>query len=374
MSRIDRRSLLVGAASAGLMFACPMARSDEPGLRQLAASKGMVFGSLIHQAPPPEGVGYVMTDPAYAQMAIRECGLYVSTSVFWKRVAPTPTAMNFSSAKLALDWAEAHGMAFRGHTLVWHYQTPDWFEMIPDRAAAARALQEHIRATCANFAGKVLSWDVVNEAILTEGGVEGLRKNVFFEKIGPEYLDIAFHAAREADPKALLTLNDNNVEYATAFQLVRRRALLAVVDGLLRRGTPIDAIGIQSHLSTAIAGKLDQNSLASFLKEISDRNLKIMVTEMDAIDVGSPSDIAARDTQVASLFKRYLDVVVDNRATIAIATWGLSDKESWIARGDLKDFRRSDGLPPRPLPFDDHYRPKKAYYAIAGALHAAPNR
>jgi endo-1,4-beta-xylanase len=185
---------------------------------------------------------------------------------------------------------------------------------------------------------------------------------------------LPFHAAREADPKALLTLNDNNVEYATAFQLVRRRALLAVIDGLLRRGAPIDAIGIQSHLSTAIADKLDQNSLASFLKEISDRNLKIMVTEMDAIDVGSPSDIAARDMQVASLFKRYLDVVVDNRATTAVATWGLSDKESWITRGDLKDFRRSDGLPPRPLPFDDLYRPKKAYYAIAGALHAAPNR
>jgi endo-1,4-beta-xylanase len=77
---------------------------------------------------------------------------------------------------------------------------------------------------------------------------------------------------------------------------------------------------------------------------------------------------------VASLYKRYLDVVLDNRATIAVITWGLSDRESWITRGDEKGFRRADGLPPRPLPFDDQYRPKKAYEAIAEALRAAPAR
>ena len=111
---------------------------------------------------------------------------------------------------------------------------------------------------------------------------------------------------------------------------------MACCDG----GPRIDAIGIQSHLSTAIAHKLDQNSLASFLREISDRSLKIMVTEMDAIDVGSPSDIATRDTQVASLFKRYLDVIMDDSGY---------NRRRYLGperQGKLDYPRRSEGLPP----------------------------
>ena len=99
-----------------------------------------------------------------------------------------------------------------------------------------------------------------------------------------------------------------------------------------------------------------------------------MVTEMDVVDRSAPSDIAARDAQVAAVYKRFLDAALDNPALIAVMTWGLTDKESWIVRGDLKNFIRSDGLKPRPLPFDDDYRPKPAYDAIANALRAAPVR
>jgi glycosyl hydrolase family 10 len=71
--------------------------------------------------------------------------------------------------------------------------------------------------------------------------------------------------------------------------------------------------------------------------------------------------MATRNDDVARLYRRYLDVVLVNKATIAVITWGFTDRESWITRGDLKDFLRSDGLPPHPLPFDDQYRPKRAY-------------
>src|SRR5262249_42710097 len=158
---------------------------------------------------PGMKVGYVATDAAYARMVTRECGLYVSASLFWELIAPTPTATNFSSAESADAWARAHGMSFRGVPLVWHYRTPSWFKALPNRAAMIQALRAHIHGTCAHFAGRVHSWDVVNEAILTKGGINGLRKNVFLDKIGPEYLDIAFRTAREADPRALLVLNEN---------------------------------------------------------------------------------------------------------------------------------------------------------------------
>ena len=265
-------------------------------------------------------------------------------------------------------------MAFRGVPLVWHHQTPSWFKSLPDRAAVIQALRAHIHGTCAHFAGKVQSWDVVNEAILTKGGINGLRKNVFLEKIGPEYLDIAFRTAREADPRALLVLNEYGIEYNSPGSLERRRALLAVVDGFKRRNTPIDAIGIQSHLETKSLDRIDQASVAGFLKEISDRGLKVMITEMDVVDRSAPGDIPQRDAQVAAVYKRYLDAALDNPALIAVITWGLTDRESWIVRGDVKNFKRNDGLPARPLPFDDEYRPKKAYLAIAESLRAAPIR
>src|SRR4029077_14516764 len=91
----------------------------------------------------------------------------------------------------------------------------------------------------------------------------------------------AFHAAREADNKALLALNEPAVEYDYPGSRQRRRLLLDVIDGFKRRNTPIDAIGIQSHLATGGSAHLDDRSLADFLKEVSDRGLRILVTELD---------------------------------------------------------------------------------------------
>lgn len=150
--------------------------------------------------------------------------------------------------------------------------------------------------------------------------------------------------------------------------------MLDIVDGFRRRNTPIDVIGLQSHLATEYNWKLYDRGLADFLKEISDRGLKIMVTELDVVDRGSPSGIPARDAEVAALYRRYLDVVLDNRATIGVVTWGLTDKDSWITRGDRPEFRRDDGLPARPLPLDDRFRRKPAYDAIAEAFRSAPLR
>jgi endo-1,4-beta-xylanase len=368
MRRFSRRGFLLGAASIGALGAGSRdSRGDDLGLGEIAEAKGVLFGSLMHLAS-------LRKDKAYALMMERECSLYVCADMHWRLVAPTPAATNFSRVDAADDWSRAHHMRFRGHSLVWHAQTPPWFGDLPGRNEAVVALQAHIRTMCTHFAGAMQSWDVVNEAIQTNGSAEGLRKSVFFDKIGRDYLDIAFHTARESDGRAMLVLNDFGMEYDLPDHRRRRRVLLNLVDGFRRRNAPIDAIGLQSHLATKYAEHLDDRSLADFLKEISDRGLKIMITELDVIDATSPSDIPQRDAQVAEMYKRYLDVVVDNKATLAVVTWGLTDRDSWITRGDQPNFRRGDGLPARPLPFDKSYAPKAAYYAIADAFKAAPVR
>src|SRR5262249_19719424 len=119
----------------------------------------------------------------------------------WRLVAPHPQGTNFSRPDASLAWARPHGMKFRGHTLLWHLQTPTWFSGLPDASAAAAAIQDHIRQMCRHYAGKMHSWDVVNEAFLPGRRPDGLRKTAFLEKVGADYLDIAFRTAREADPK-----------------------------------------------------------------------------------------------------------------------------------------------------------------------------
>jgi endo-1,4-beta-xylanase len=99
-----------------------------------------------------------------------------------------------------------------------------------------------------------------------------------------------------------------------------------------------------------------------------------MLTEMDVVDVGAPSDIAARDAAVAAVYKTYLDAALANPALKNVITWGLSDHDSWIVHTSEPDFQRDDGLAARPLPFDADLKPKPAYFAIAEALKAAPTR
>jgi endo-1,4-beta-xylanase len=230
-----------------------------------------------------------------------------------------------------------------------------------------------VTSMCRHFAGRIHSWDVVNE-VLNPNRPDGLRDTLFLKLLGPGYIDLAFNAARQADPKALLTLNEFDFEYNQWDNDQKRRSLLALVDGMKQRGTPIDAIGIQSHLDVKHRKAFDPEIFAAFLKELADRGLTIMLTELDVADVGAPADIAARDAEIASIYKEYLDVALDNRAVKAVVTWGLVDTDSWISHYNLDEFRRPDGLPPRPLPFDQDMKPKPAYFAIADALRAAPAR
>ena len=401
--RLARRAFLAGAAGAVVAAVLPSAARTAPnipvggegGLKDIAAQRGLLYGTFVKAAhfassPAevqalglPSGRFFFPNNAVYAETIARECNIVVDDGgdIVWGLVAPSPEKTSFKTADFAYGWARARGIKYRAHSLVSHENVPPWFMALPDRAAAVKALQDHIRQMCSHFAGNVESWTVVNEGIRPEDGrSDGLRRQYFVEKIGPEYLDIAFHAARDADPHALLVYNDHQLEYDLPAQDRGRQCLLDLIDGFKKRNTPIDAIGIESHLQIANNARLNDRVLSDFIRAIADRGLKIMITELDIVDKGAPSDISARDAEVAALYKHYLDVVLSNRSTIAVINWGLSDGDTWIGceAGDVcyinPATRRDDGLLPRPLPFDVNYQRKPAYYAIAQALKAAPQR
>jgi endo-1,4-beta-xylanase len=365
-----RREVL-RAAARGALWLPPLARiaraaPAEP-LRQIAAGRGIQFGTYIHD-------GYLGHNDAYEALIVRETALIASSSLLWQEIAPAPDRTDFSRVDKVDGWASAHQLVLRGSVLVWWKSAPRWFADLPSRDAAVKAVEGYIAAMCQHFAGRIQSWDVVNEAIkIHDGRADRLRSCVFIDKIGPDYLDIAFRAARAANPKTPLVYNEFDLELDLREHIQKRRALLDVIDGFKKRGTPIDAIGLQSHLSTEGMAHFDEKLFSGFLRELTDRGLAILITENDVIDRSAPSDIVARDEAVAAVYRRYLDVALANPAVKTVINWGLTDRDSWIDTTN-PETRRSDGLPPRPLPFDDQLRPKPAYFAIAEALANAPPR
>ena len=126
---------------------------------------------------------------------------------------------SFGNADSLINWASAAGLKVHGHALVWHpsYQLPAWAKI--DNATFKDDFNRHIDTVAAHFAGKVVSWDVVNEALFDSaddaglGSANGYRQSVFYQAYeGPTYIDEAFKRARAADPNAVLYYNDFNTE------------------------------------------------------------------------------------------------------------------------------------------------------------------
>ena len=221
-----------------------------------------------------------------------------------------------------------------------------------------------------HFAGQIHSWDVVNEAVqVTDGRPDSLRNSPWLRLIGPQYIEIAFRTASKADGHALLTYNDYDLEQAGPQYEAKRKAVLQLLTNLRNRGTPIDALGLQSHLRAT--GKADDwTELHRFLEQIERLGLQVFVTELDVNDSDLPGGIAERDRMVGELYRDYLQNVLQHSSVRAVLTWGLTDKDTW-----LNSFTpRKDKLPQRPLPFDEELKPTPAFYAMRDAISATAAR
>ena len=287
----------------------------------------------------------------------------------WNALRPGPDTFDFSDADRVVKIARTQHAAVHGHCLVWHEAMPDWLTQTlgssPAPGDARKLLADHIHRVVGRYAGAVRSWDVVNEAVeRNDGRPDGLRRSPWLEAIGPDYLALAFHAARAADPHARLALADYGLEYDDELWMTDKRAtMLALLRRLKTAGVPIDALAIQGHLLGHRSPAFGEG-LRRFLRAVASLGLQIYVTELDVDDQklgGAPHD---RDAVIAAIYERFLDVALAEPAVRSVATWGLSDRYTSRARF----FPRADGQPVRPLPFDRALVPKPAAYAIADAF------
>ena len=264
-------------------------------------------------------------------------------------IEPQEGVFEFAVADRMVDFAQQNGKEVRGHTLIWDGSNPSWlWTQTWTRDQAIAILERHVRTVVSRYAGRIKTWDVVNEPLNDDGS---LRQTLFAYYIGPDYIEIALRAAREADPNAKLVINDFNVERTNA----KSDALLALAKDLKARGVPLDGVGMQAHVYGA--WQAAEADLRSNMERFGAAGLDVELTEMDV----RLSDLLPGSTQ-ADVFGRYARVCRQVAACKKLTVWGVDDGNSWL------------GLAQAPLLLDASFAPKPAYTAVSDelALSAGP--
>jgi endo-1,4-beta-xylanase len=333
-------------------------------LKQRAQKKGLIYGAY----PQAESKQFAK-DRQLQSIFVRECAT-LTIGCYWIVTRPSDSTFNFTESDYFANFAAKHQLQLRGHPLVWHEALPQWLPTTLTSQNAEQILTQHIDTIVGRYAGKMYAWDVVNEAIdLGDKRADGLRNTLWLKSLGSDYLDLAFRLTAKADPHAKLVYNEFGVEYDTPGDNAKREAVLKLLQQLKSKGTPIYALGIQSHLS-GDRPNTNFHKFRSFLRSVASLGLKIMITELDVTDDKLPLDLDRRDRIIAEIYEDYLAVALAEPAVISVTSWGLSDRYTW-----LSGFRpRADRAAVRPLPFDRDYRPKLVHKAIARAFDRAPRR
>jgi endo-1,4-beta-xylanase len=364
---VGRRGFL-SLMTGPMLLVAASGRSDASGDRALARALPRLdrFGTCV----TPE---HLRGDPGVRRIVTDLCSsLTPEYHLQWSSLQPGPGRYRFGPVDDIVGFARHRGMALIGHALLWEqgtpgWGTPDWVRERLEEQPDWSLVRRHFETVLARYGDAISLWNVVNEPVEVGDRSDGLRSNVFLRAFGPDYVAEALRTAREFAPGARLMINDYSLEYDNPVDEARRRATLALLDNLRRRGVPIDAFGLQGHLDLGKGG-IGARSLGRFLQEVADLGLEIQVTELDVLERDFTLPIEERDRRVADETERFLDVVLDQKAVTRVTTWGISDRYSWLRRYPLAGFDASDN---RGLPFDEASLPKPMALALSRALGLA---
>jgi endo-1,4-beta-xylanase len=417
------RALPMGLLAAILLTSHASAQSADktPALKDVykhhfyvgaAISRSVVTG----EASPfgNRGADVIAKDVALVQQQFDQ--ISPENDLKWQSIHPQEgkDGYNFGPADDYVNFGLKNHMFIVGHTLVWHGQTPDWVfagtsptagadpatptptpplavrgqtpppgnGAAPPAGAAGQGrrrfggrpffngpfatrdqllerMHDHITTVVGRYRGKIRVWDVVNECV-SDGGPDILRNSLWRRIIGPDFVAKAFEYAHEADPKAILRLNDYGLENPA-----KRQKFIALVKQLQAEKVPISAIGTQTHVSVSYPSPEQEDQELADLETLG---LPIHITELDvngaeAGQQNTGADVANNaattqggmvsdaDRRLADQYANLFKVFLKHKAVKVVTMWGVNDAVSW----------RADG---KPLLFDGGDQPKLAFYAV----------
>lgn len=285
-------------------------------------------------------------------------------------IQPREGEFKFELPDQFVAFARQHDMYTVGHCLIWHSQAPRWFftdeegnevtrEVLIDR------MKTHIYTLAGRYKGKVDCWDVVNEAFEDDGS---WRENKFYQIVGPEYVELAFRFAHEADPEAELLYNDYSM-----FHTGRREAVVALVKDLKSKGLRVDGVGMQAHYGMDYP---DYDAFEESIVAFSKAGVQVHITEMDISVLPFPDPGVGADVRASFEYQdkmnpyaeglteevrqawhdRYLTffkIFLKHQDKVKRVTlWGVSDRQSWKNNWPIR------GRTDYPLLFDREFQPK----------------
>jgi len=288
-----------------------------------------------------------------------------------EKIHPGWDKYDFDMADKFVAYGKKYNMEMNGHTLIWHSQLPAFVRNMKDADSVKQFFTNHINTVAGRYDGKIFSWDVVNEALEEDGS---LRKSIFSEKLGSDFVTEAFKLAQKASPNAELYYNDYNIE-----QPKKRAGAIALIKKIQAAGVRIDGVGIQGHWrATNIPLKEIENSIL----EYAALGIKVMFTELDLGVLPNPWDSDAADVNLKAEYsekmnlytkglpdsmqvkftKGYEDLFklfLKHKDKISrITFWGVNDGQSWLNNWPIR------GRTNYPLLFDREFKPKPAFYKV----------
>ncbi len=342
-----------------------------PTLRE-AAGPGLLIGCSVETR--------ALEEPRIATMVARQFScLTADNEMMPALLVDAAGQYTFERGDRIAAFAQAHRLPLFGHMLLWHHVTRDW--LFKDargeplsRDTALANLRRYIETVAGHYRGKVVAWDVVNEALSDQPG-EYLRDTPALRAIGEDYIAQAFEFAHAAAPDAELYYNDYNIEEPD-----KRAKALRLVRALQARGVRIDAIGIQGHWNLHHPSPA---TIADAIRDFHATGLKVLITELD-VDVlprttsgadlvsveegpnpypdGLPAEV---QQQLADRYREIFTALLRPPGVAMITFWGSDDGHTWL--NDYPVKRRTN----HPLLFDRAAQPKPAFQAVIDVLRAA---
>lgn len=276
---------------------------------------------------------------------------------------------NFEMSDKLVAFGKKHNIKINGHTLVWHSQLPSFIHGIKSADSIRAFFTSHIKTVAGRYDGKVLSWDVVNEALNEDGT---MRKSVFLQYLGDDFVTEAFRLAQQAAPKTELYYNDYNNE-----QPKKRAGCIELVKKIKAAGVRIDGVGIQGHWHV---GKVPLKDIEESILQYAALGVKVMFTEVDievlprnvqGADVGQRTTANAQSNpypnalpdsvqhQLAADYEGLFKLFLKHKDKVTRVTfWGVNDADSWLNNWPIR------GRTSYPLLFDRNNQPKPAFEKV----------
>lgn len=316
--------------------------------------------------------------------------------------------LNYSRANKILDkFVEYNAenpdrpIKIRGHVLVWHSQTPEWFFHVDydknkpyaDKATMNKRLEWYISSVLTYYTGEdskykdlFYGWDVVNEAISDRGGLRtdsenpneslsndthGSNSSWYHVYGSNEFIINAFKYANKYAPETLeLYYNDyNETDFNKQKSIIELLTAIKDAEGEPGVGTRITAMGMQGHYGM---DSFSGDAIASAMKRYCKVVGAVQLTEVD-IKINETYDTSADGIAEMNetIKKRYNMLVFNIKSAIAdgaklegLTFWGTVDKYSWLQSRSNVGGGNTTSIPQLPLLFDNDYNPKPCFYVF----------